>query len=305
MEYFIGIDGGGTKSKYVVADKDLNVIYRCEGGPTNFLMLGLKKTVENVFNSLQDCYNNAGIEKDKIKGILLGTAGAGRKTDAENFEKKFYGLAEEKKLHINSFRVESDATITLEGAFSGKPGSILIAGTGSIIYGKNDKSNIFRAGGYGRLIGDEGGGYSIGRKGFNALSKYFDGNGTDFKFFTSVSNEFNIKNRDDLINKLYTEKLDIASAAPIIIRCAEEKDPVCMDILNSESDELINLISSMKSNFKTNEMNLCLLGGLLDNKNYYSDLLKRKIPKKFPEIKIKQPDYPPEIGAVILIINSH
>ena len=63
----------------------------------------------------------------------------------------------------------------MQGAFPNEAGCILIAGTGSIIYGKDENGNIYRVGGFGRLLGDEGSGFSIGRKGLQAAAKYFDG----------------------------------------------------------------------------------------------------------------------------------
>ncbi len=78
---------------------------------------------------------------------------------------------------IKKFVVESDARVALEGAFSGNPGSILIAGTGSIMFGKDSKGNIHRVGGFGRILGDEGSGFHIARSGLTAVAKQFDGRG--------------------------------------------------------------------------------------------------------------------------------
>ena len=96
-----------------------------------------------------------------IEAIVLGTTGGGRRNDAELLEKKIFEDVKQKSISINKFRVESDARIALEGSFSGKEGSILIAGTGSIMFGKDEAGEIHRVGGFGRYIGDEGSGYRI------------------------------------------------------------------------------------------------------------------------------------------------
>ncbi|MGQ9799978.1 MAG: N-acetylglucosamine kinase, partial [Ignavibacterium sp.] len=156
MKYLIGIDGGGTKSKCVITDFEFIPKFETSGGPTNFLMLGTDKVAETILGLIHQCVINLNIKYEDIAAIVLGTTGGGRKTDAEDLEKAITHLAAHKRILLNKFQVESDARIALEGAFSGKPGSILIAGTGSIMFGKDSKGVIHRVGGFGRFIGDEG-----------------------------------------------------------------------------------------------------------------------------------------------------
>ena len=161
MALYIGLDGGGTKTKCVLVDEEMNVLSEMIGGPSNFLVFGLDKVTQSLFNLITDCAKQADINLSKIDSILLGTAGAGRRADAERLENSFIQKSNESNISINKFAVESDARIALEGAFSGEPGSILIAGTGSIMFGKDSEGNIHRVGGFGRILGDEGSGFHI------------------------------------------------------------------------------------------------------------------------------------------------
>ena len=154
MKYLIGMDGGGTKTKCILTDINLNPIFETVGGASNFLVIGTEKVSETILNLVNDCLSSQKISIEDIDAIVLGTTGGGRCNDAELLENQISSDAKQKSLTINKFRVESDARIALEGAFSGKAGSILIAGTGSIMFGKDEAGEIHRVGGFGRFNGD-------------------------------------------------------------------------------------------------------------------------------------------------------
>lgn len=300
MRYFIGIDGGGTKSHCVLCDENLNVMYESKSGPTNFLMIGTDTVANTIVNQLEECIKNQNITFDDVEGIVLGTTGAGRRSNAEQLENAIINLANSKGINFSKFRVESDARIALEGSFSGKPGSILIAGTGSIMFGKDSESNIHRIGGYGRWIGDEGSGFSIGKKGFIAIAKEYDGRGSQTTLSDLVKENFSIASAEQLINKIYSENFDIASIAIDVVECANKGDEVCQQILKEEATELFwHVVSCLKKlNLKT--LDLSLIGSLLTNDNYYSKLFKEMVNKNLPQVTIKEPDYIPAVGAVLM-----
>ena len=275
-KYFIGLEGGGTKTKCVVTDYDLNPLFECEGGPTNFLIIGTQKASETILELIVKSMNHLGISTNDVESILIGVSGAGRKSDAVRLKDDFINYADSKEYTFKSFNVESDARISLEGAFSGKPGSLLIAGTGSVIFGKDKNNVIHRAGGFGRFIGDEGSGYSVGRKGLNAVSKEFDGRGVKTELTKILEKDFGIKNSSQLIIEIYNHNFDIASFAPKVIEAAESGGNNSKQILNEETDELILHVKSMYKILNEEKMNLSLIGGLIENKNYYSDLFKSK-----------------------------
>ncbi|MCL4278865.1 MAG: hypothetical protein KJZ60_04155, partial [Ignavibacteriaceae bacterium] len=117
-------------------------------------------------------------------------------------EKGFKDFADEEGIHFKGVKVISDAHIALEGAFPDSAGCILIAGTGSILFGKDEKGVIHRVGGFGRLIGDEGSGYSIGRKALNAVSKSSDGRGEETLISELLNSKMNSGSANAIINKV-------------------------------------------------------------------------------------------------------
>lgn len=303
MKYLIGMDGGGTKTKCILTDFDLNSVYETIGGPSNFLMLGNEKVSETVLDLIIECAEHQKINLADVEAIVIGTTGGGRRSDAESLENAIKESANSKKIVLNNFRVESDARIALEGAFSGKPGSILIAGTGSIMFGKDANGEIHRVGGFGRFLGDEGSGYRIGQRGLNAVAKDFDGRGNKTLMTQLVLEKFSITSPEDLITEIYRNNFDIASAAPIVIEAAEKNDKEAVKIIESESDEMILHISSMKEKLNENVLYLSLIGSLLNTENYYSYMFKEKVVRKFTDVVIKEAENTPEIGAALMAKN--
>lgn len=300
MKYLIGMDGGGTKTKGILTDIDLNPIYETIGGPSNFLVIGTEKVSETILNLINECTSSQNISYSDIEAIVLGTTGGGRRNDAELLEKQIFEDAKLKTISINKFRVESDARIALEGSFSGKAGSILIAGTGSIMFGKDEAGEIHRVGGFGRYIGDEGSGYRIGRLGLNAVARYFDGRSKSTKIADLLEQEFSISTSEQLITEVYRNNFNIAAAAPIVFDAAENGDKIAQRILEDEADELLLHIYSMKIKLNVSILNVSLIGSLLTTANYFSYLFNEKIIRKFNDVKIKEAEHSPEFGAALM-----
>jgi len=294
----IGVDGGGTKTKCVLTDNQLKVLSLMESDASNPLVIGIENSAEILFNLIGGISSNAGMAE--IDSAVIGIAGGGRKETTNKLKQSILDLAVSKKFLLKKLEIVSDAKITVEGAFSGEPGAILIAGTGSIIFGKDKSGKVFRAGGYGRIIGDEGSGYSIGRKSLKTVAKEFDESGKKSYLSKVLSKKFSIKNRDNLILKVYKENFDIASLARYVINGAEEGDKACRKIVEEEIEELLQIIRSFKKIYPQKKFNLCFTGGLLQSDNFYSKKLKRIIKNKFKEIELTKINHPPEIGAAIL-----
>jgi len=299
MKYLIGIDGGGTKTDSAIADLSGKIIHHTTGKPSNFLVVGIEEAVENIFDLIEE--NLFKLEGDfaDVKQIVIGVAGAGREEDAFLLEKGFKDYSDQEGVHFKGVKVVSDAHIALEGAFPDSAGCILIAGTGSILFGKDKKGVIHRVGGFGRLIGDEGSGYSIGRKALNAVSKESDGRGEETLISELLNAKMNSGLSTSIISKVYKEKLDVASVAKIVINAAEERDAIAENILDEEADELVLHIRSLINKILIDELDVAFSGSLIDNDNFYSDLLKQKIKSTLPRVKVIKPAASPVSGAIL------
>lgn len=300
QKYFIGFDGGGTKTKCIITDYQLNPLFECQGGPSNFLIIGTQIVSQTILDLISQTVNSLNISYDQIESMLIGTTGAGRPDDAQKLKNDFISYAESKGHKFKSFNVESDARIALEGAFSGKPGSLLIAGTGSMIIGKDRNNNFYRAGGFGKFIGDEGSGNALGRKGLIQIAKDFDGRGGSTELTKLLERDSGINNSSQLITEVYRNNFDLASFAPKVIEAAENGDKSALKILDEESDELVLHVKSMFKMINEENMKLCLVGGTIATENYYSDLFKSKIKNLIPEVSIVKAENSPAMGAAYM-----
>ncbi|GMU86593.1 MAG: N-acetylglucosamine kinase [Ignavibacteriales bacterium] len=300
MNYIIGIDGGGTKTHCVLATRDKAPLFECSGGPSNFLMLGTETVSATILDLIKQCTESQKIGFQMIDAVLLGTTGAGRRSDAEILERDFSSFLSKQNLRIRNFSVESDARIALEGAFSGREGCILIAGTGSILFGKDNKDRIYRVGGFGRFLGDEGSGYMLGRRGLIAAAKNFDGRGPETLLLNLLSQEFKITSPEDLITRIYRENFDIASFAPMVVKAAEQGDQQAVKILEEEIDELVLHIKAIKKKIIVATLQVSFIGGLIANDTYYSCRFRQKISETMHDVNVIDAENSPAYGAVLM-----
>jgi N-acetylglucosamine kinase-like BadF-type ATPase len=192
-------------------------------------------------------------------------------------------LARGQDFTLNDVVVTSDAELALEGAFNGDPGIVMIVGTGSIAIGKTSKGEIVRCGGWGIELDDEGSGAWIGREGLTAIVRALDGRGpktilTDM--FVEINPTINLKEPRTIV-KAYAERaFEYHMLSPMVMKCAEKNDKVCLDIINRASKHLLEHLIAMKKYFKTKSINVALMGGIIDADTLLAKKLKAEIKKK-------------------------
>jgi N-acetylglucosamine kinase-like BadF-type ATPase len=299
MKSIIAIDSGGSKSKCALFDLDGETIFEITGSGANILINEENRTAADLFYLIERCIEKYNLKVEEVEAIIIGAAGAGRKHQADSFRKVLIDYSLSKRKSFNNIFIESDIRIALEGAHAGKPGAVLIAGTGSIIAVKDADDNFFTLGGYGRVVGDEGGGYSIARKTLNVFSKQIDGLIPKSHLFEFLKDELSVDERDSLVDLVYSKDFNIAQLSEAIITVYNKDDHV-RKIINDESDDLIKLVEASINKTGNNKLNLCLMGGLLENENIYSSIVRQKIKSSLPEVDIKTPLYSALEGAFIL-----
>lgn len=294
MNYFLGIDGGGTKTRCVCINDNHKIVDIIEGGSSNPLKIGYKNSAECLIKLIEKS-----IKRRKLSFCLMGIAGCGRKENVQKLKKELIKKAKERKILLPCFEILSDIEIAHEGAYNGNEGAILIIGTGSILFYKNPNENKIIIGGYGKLIGDEGSGYSIGKKGLQIISKILDGRLKHSIIADIIKEQYTFKSRDELINYVYNDQIEIPQIAQCVIKAADKNDKHAISLLEEEANEIISHIRALKKILKR-DFKLCLLGSLITNNNFYSSLIKKRIKEKFNNIKIVKPKFLPEVGAAIL-----
>jgi glucosamine kinase len=167
VPYYLGIDGGGTKTTCAVGDES-HLVAMATAGPSNIVRVGESQARQSLQQSVRQACAAAGIAPAEVSHTCVGGSGAARPELAEIVRRS---LAEILSTPID---VVGDMQIALEAAFDAGPGVIVIAGTGSIAYGRDRQGATARAGGWGFAIGDEGSAHWIGRAAVGAVLRASD-----------------------------------------------------------------------------------------------------------------------------------
>jgi len=299
----IGIDGGGTKTALIAASLSGDILLELEGGPSNFQVIGTKRAARAIISLVKKALAQIREHPVSVVAFLCGLTGAGRKHDRERIGEAILAESKKQSVSLPSVWIESDAMIALEGAFKGGSGIIVIAGTGSIVYGKDEHGVLYRVGGWGRLIGDEGGGFAVGRDALRAMARMLDGRGESTEIAKLFANEMNLKNEQDIVSFLYEEKKDPAVLAPLVVKAAAEGDRIAQRILSLQAQELVEHVGALLRKMKIRRrIPLALIGSMVRDGQQYARLVRTKIAKTFPQVIVQDPAAPPAYGAVLLAL---
>jgi len=308
-QFVIGIDGGGTKTLALISDLKGNVVGQHVSGPANLQIVGFDKVARALLSLIGECCESAGSSTQSIRAMTIGLAGAGRLADQKKMTAALQKLLASKKIRIRKVRIESDARVALEGAFRGNAGIILIAGTGSIAFGKDEQGRVHRTGGWGRILGDEGSGYFIGRQALIAVCRQMDGRSGATGLAALIAKRFGLKKPEDVIASVYRNNLDFSTIAPSVMDAAKDGDAAAVEIIQMSSLALTEHVRALVRKFTGGEKQvvrrkipLSFVGGLISNDTPLRSALFRQIGITFPEIEIIEPMAPPAYGAVVMAL---
>lgn len=300
---YLGFDGGATKTAGVALNSEKNLIAESVGGPGNFQIIGVEKASENILAVTENILERSGSNFSLVRSMFLGLAGAGRPEDADRMSGAFINLLSKRSLPIPKVRVGTDAIAALEGAFKGKPGMILISGTGSILFAKDRNDTVHRIGGWGRFLGDEGSGYAIGRACLVAVARSYDGRGKETMMTRLLKEKKDIGEPQSMVIQVYQKNFDIASAAPIALEAAQNGDEVANEIITESARELSDHVKAVVK--KLGEpLPLVLIGGILTTENVLSRKFLQIVAEDFPEINVQPAESTPAVGAALLAFKT-
>ncbi|HTR80554.1 MAG TPA: BadF/BadG/BcrA/BcrD ATPase family protein [Bacteroidota bacterium] len=305
LQYVIGIDGGGTKTAGVIADLNGRHLFQHVSGPSNFQIIGAEKTARVVLSIVRECCRSVGAKPKDVCAITIGLAGVGRPADRKKMLGALRILSSARKFQLRKLRVESDARIALEGAFNGGSGIVVIAGTGSVAFGKDDRGKVYRVGGWGRILGDEGSGYAIGKSALAAVCRYLDGRSASTKLTSMIKTKFKFRTSEQIITKVYRNGFDLALVAPLVMEAAKKGDLIARDIVESASLELTGHVRALVSKIHTKNrgIQLSFIGGLIGRDTPLRKALRQHIIGSLPEVQIVSPHGSPLHGAVLMSLS--
>jgi N-acetylglucosamine kinase-like BadF-type ATPase len=233
VPYYLGIDGGGTKTTCAVGDES-RPLATATAGPSNIVRVGEAQARESLQHSVRQACAAAGITPAQISRTCVGGSGAARPEIAEVVRRS---LAEILPTPID---VVGDMQIALEAAFDTGPGVIVIAGTGSIAYGRDQQGTTVRAGGWGFAIGDEGSAHWIGRAAVSAVLRASDLTaGPESPLAVALLKTWGVTSLTDLARAANSiPPPDFAALFPPV---AASSDPLATQVLSNAGRELASV----------------------------------------------------------------
>jgi len=243
MDLFLGVDGGQSSTIAVIGDETGRVAGWGAGGPCNHVTgpEGREKFVHALTESVGAACARAGVSLAAVefRAACFGLSGGA--------EDKRALIAE--LVRTRDVVLEIDAVVALAGATGGEPGIITIAGTGSIAFGRNAAGKTARAGGWGYVFGDEGGGFDLARQGLRAALRYEEGWGPKTMLHALYLEAAGAKSANEVLHKFYSTDFSrprIASFGRFVGKAALEADAVANGILLKAAAQLAALASAVR-----------------------------------------------------------
>ncbi len=289
--YFLGVDGGGTKTKFILTDKSGKVLKQLTLGACNPTSVGIETTITVMNDGIKQILNDIPFGKVSVH---IGSAGCGIASNREAVESSL------SKYCFSKLCISNDAENIISAGLNRSDGIIAIMGTGSIIY-SSVNGQRHRIGGYGHFIGDIFSGSELGRCCLEAVFADLDSSGSK-----TVLTEIVTKKVGNDVNKIITDmyaqgKTYMAQFAFDVFDAAEQGDKVALDIIKSNANEfatkLLAAIRRFPNQAKT--VPVILAGGVTKKADRFIPMLLGQI----NDIRLKSIeilDKEPVIGAVLL-----
>lgn len=303
MQYVIGIDGGGTKTILRACSLDDEILAEVSGGPSNLHTASADEVSKMLWGMLDSALSSKGLKIDECMYLCMGAAGVDRENERELLEKMFesYGIT-------CPIYIANDAEAML-AAGAGEPvGVVVIAGTGSIAYGKDRKGNACRSGGWGHLIGDEGSGYWIAKEAINVAVRFFDKRNENTLLLDMLMTKLCLNSPWDFIEFVYSSgkgKKEIAALAAIVDEAGRAGDEAARRILADAAKELYITCNAVivQLDFENEDFNVVIGGSVLLNNKFVYDAFCTLLRNEHPKAGIITPSQSAAAGAARIALH--
>jgi N-acetylglucosamine kinase-like BadF-type ATPase len=296
--HVIGVDAGGSKTVCLLADENGRVVSEARGPGVNLQSVG-ERRLEQALADVIDAVLDAG--RVHPEAICVGIAGVDREDDARVVSEILNRVGR----GVPGI-VVNDALIALVAGAGDQPGIVIIAGTGSIAYGRNARAAA-RAGGWGHIIGDEGSGYWIGQRALLAVVREVDGRGPATRLTGDVLAHFGVPDAQALVRIVYNleaPRHSVAMLGPLVQRACEEGDAVAAHILEHAGEELVVAARSVATRLEMrgDAFPIVLSGSVFRLVPRLVDEVARRLVEVAPRADVRLLQTEPAWGAVTLAL---
>ena len=293
MPYYLGIDAGGSQTTCAVGD-GLVVLGRSHGAACKISKVGEKQAREVLQSLIEECCKVAGIKATEIEHTCIGMAGISGLKVTESMRVLLSGIVS------GDIKVVGDMMIALEAAFGDSPGVIVIAGTGSIAFGRNQRGDTARAGGWGPIISDEGSGEWIGRQAISQAMRFYD-DGASTQLIAEILEIWRVATRDEIAARANASPPpEFAQLFPAVLKSAAQHDSLSKEILTSAGMELARLarIVLRKLWLGPSVVKVRVSGGVISNSQLVRDAFQNTLRSERPDVIVTFETVEPVVGAL-------
>jgi N-acetylglucosamine kinase-like BadF-type ATPase len=301
-KYLLSIDGGGTKTIGVISDENGEILKVKKTGSCSREVVGIEGEKEVIISLIKKILEETKVEK--IDYAVFGLTGVDLPEDVERVENFIKDLRQ-----IKNFLVENDSLIAWAASTLGKPGIVVSAGTGTIAFGINKNGDRMRSSGWGWLVGDEGSGFDIGRKGIISALKYLDGRGEETILLNLIPEKMQLPSIIDVVLKIYEPsfpKAKIAEIAPVVIEAAKIGDRVAKRILENAGKDLAEACNAVikRLNMENEKFIVGCAGRIFKSNEIIFNSFKEEVNKFAKNAIIIYPRYDSVIGGIIIAMEK-
>jgi glucosamine kinase len=304
MSFFIGVDGGASKTAAIVVDEHGKILGSGLAGGSNHLRVGIETATRNIERAVNKALVEAGIAIRNVEYAYCGIAGSDHPTHRQNVIDSLQVF-----FPRGNFIVDTDARIALTGAIGFGAGIVVISGTGSVAFGRNAAGLESRAGGWGPTLGDEGSGFWIAREGLSAIVRAHDGRGFATMMTDLLCNEYQMCSPDELPKFVYaatTHVDDIARYGKLVIESAKAGDVVAQEILARAGSELAEdvLAIARKLHMADTDFPVAYVGGAFHAGDLLLQPMRLRLQRDAPGASLIAPIHPPVEGAAMMAMEA-
>jgi len=293
----IGIDGGGSKTHAIVADENGKTIAETVG-PGSAVRPGHVEHSANVIAEVvRDALASCEMTHVTPRVLSIGVAGAGRDAERQELWQALVSrdLAAELVIH-------SDFSIALDDAFGDGPGVLMIAGTGSVAFGRGPSGATARCGGWGPVAGDEGSGAWIGRRALSVVTAAADGREPETALTGAILTAAQVNETSDLIAwAANAPPSQLATLAPIVLSAADAGDLRANALVSLAVEELVLHVRALARQLFGDEraaLPVALSGGMLTRGTALRKRFEHRLKSSVPGAQIRAEPVVAARGAV-------
>ncbi|RMF55801.1 MAG: hypothetical protein D6748_14705 [Calditrichaeota bacterium] len=298
--YYIGVDGGGSKTTSILTDLQGNVIRTARHGPGNIAVLDRGSIAQLIRRVINDLLQGENIEQ--VRWTTFAFAGAGRSKEKEIAGEIIKGAG------IKHFNIMTDAEILYYSIFGDEAGILISAGTGSICLIKDENNQFQQIGGWGYLLGDEGGGFDIGHQAIRKAINEMDIGEPPSLLTKELLSFYGLQRVDELISITYSshnpQRL-VASCAKLVCDLAEKGEPNAEAIVDSAATALLNLaMKALEHPHFGPQTRIALVGSILQEPSIVNQKFREKAREIGMNFNYIPQQLEPAVAAVLYAIKK-